>query len=414
MNPLHPLTITTYRQLFAAMVLTIFAQGAWALYLAMQTLDLGATPAALSGVVVWSGIGLLAGSLPAGVIADRIPNKSVIVGVLTLNLAIATATSTAAILDIVTFWMLAVSAFIIGTSTAFFFPAYTALVPVLVDGDDLMAVNGLEGAARPLVGQAIAPAAVGAVIGASMPAAGGYLIAAALGLALLAALQLPAPTRAEPETDGAEDSLITDLLDGFRYVSRTRWVRSSVLFAAVMGLVVTGPLEVLLPALMRSSHDNGPALYGTVLAALGAGGVVGSLLAGSWRTPERFLPAMVGAWVIGCLPLSIPALTSNSWAIGAGLAFYGALIGIGMVIWGAVLQEHVPLEMLGRVASLDFFISIAFMPLSIALTGLLSRHIDIRTLFIAAGLVPLATGALLAALGQLKMPQKTLVEAGED
>ena len=123
---------------------------------------------------------------------------------------------------------------------------------------------------------------------------------------------------------------------------------------------------------------------------------------------------MVGAWVIGCLPLSIPALTSNSWAIGAGLAFYGALIGIGMVIWGAVLQEHVPLEMLGRVASLDFFISIAFMPLSIALTGLLSRHIDIRTLFIAAGLVPLATGALLAALGQLKMPQKTLVEAGED
>ena len=414
MNPLHPLTITTYRQLFAAMVLTIFAQGAWALYLAMQTLDLGATPAALSGVVVWSGIGLLAGSLPAGVIADRFPNKSVIVSVLTLNLTIATATSTAAILDIVTFWMLAVSAFIIGTSTAFFFPAYTALVPVLVDGDDLMAVNGLEGAARPLVGQAIAPAAVGAVIGASMPAAGGYLIAAALGLALLAALQLPAPTRAESEADGAEDSLITDLLDGFRYVSRTRWVRSSVLFAAVMGLVVTGPLEVLLPALMRSSHDNGPALYGTVLAALGAGGVVGSLLAGSWRTPERFLPAMVGAWVIGCLPLSIPALTSNSWAIGAGLAFYGALIGIGMVIWGAVLQEHVPLEMLGRVASLDFFISIAFMPLSIALTGLLSRHIDIRTLFIAAGLVPLATGALLAALGQLKMPQKTLVEAGED
>lgn len=414
MNPLHPLTIPTYRQLFAAMVLTIFAQGAWALYLTMQTLDLGATPATLSGVVVWSGIGLLAGSLPAGVIADRFPNKSVIVSVLTLNLAIATATSTAAILDIVTFWMLAVSAFIIGTSTAFFFPAYSALVPVLVDGDDLMAVNGLEGAARPLVGQAIAPAAVGAVIGASMPAAGGYLIAAALGLALLAALQLPAPTRAESEADGAEDSLITDLLDGFRYVSRTRWVRSSVLFAAVMGLVVTGPLEVLLPALMRSSHDNGPALYGTVLAALGAGGVVGSLLAGSWRTPERFLPAMVGAWVIGCLPLSIPALTSNSWAIGAGLAFYGALIGIGMVIWGAVLQEHVPLEMLGRVASLDFFISIAFMPLSIALTGLLSRHIDIRTLFIAAGLVPLATGALLAALGQLKMPQKTLVEAGED
>ena len=91
-----------------------------------------------------------------------------------------------------------------------------------------------------------------------------------------------------------------------------------------------------------------------------------------------------------------------------GLAIYGALIGIGMVIWGTVLQEHVPLEMLGRVASLDFFISIAFMPLSIALTGLLSRHIDTHTLFISAGLVPLVTAVLLATLGQLRMPRTTV------
>lgn len=341
-NALRPLTIPTYRSLFLAMVLTIFAQGAWALYLAMQTLDLGATPAILSGVVAWSGIGLLAGSLPAGVLADRIPNKSVIVSVLTLNLTVAAATSTAAILGMVAYWMLAVSAVIIGVSTAFFFPAYTALVPVLVSSDDLMAVNGLEGATRPLVGQALAPAAVGAVIGASMPSAGGYLIAGALGLALVAALRLPALRPAETEAGASAASPITDLLDGFRYVARTCWVRSSVLFAAVMGLAVTGPLEVLLPALMRSTHANGPALYGAVLAALGAGGLVGSLIAGSWRTPERFLPTMVGVWALGCLPLSIPALTNNPWAIGAGLAVYGALIGIGMVIWGTVLQVHVP------------------------------------------------------------------------
>lgn len=412
MNPLRPLSIPAYRLLFTAMTLTIFAQGAWALYLAMQTLALGATPATLSGVVAWSGIGLLAGSLPAGVLADRLPTRSVVVAVLAANLTIATATATAAVLGTVTFWVLAASAFAIGISTAFFFPAYTALVPVLVSSDDLMAVNGLEGASRPLVGQALAPAIVGAVIGASMPAVGGYVIAAALALALLAALRLPAPSPAEARVDGSAGSPITDLIEGCRYVARTRWVRSSVLFAAVMGLAVTGPLEVLLPALMRSSHDNGPAVYGAVLAALGAGGLLGSLVAGSWRTPARFLPAMVGAWALGCLPLAIPALTDDPWAIGVGLGVYGALIGVGMVIWGTVLQEHVPLEMLGRVASLDFFVSIAFMPLSIALTGLLSRHLDTRTLFITAGLVPLATAVLLAALGQLRMPREARDEAG--
>lgn len=122
MNPLRPLTIPAYRWLFVAMVLAVFAQGAWALYLAMQTLDLGATPTTLSGVVAWSGIGLLAGSLSAGVLADRISHKAVIVGVLTLNLTIATATSTAAVIGMVGFWMLAASAFIIGVSTAFFSP----------------------------------------------------------------------------------------------------------------------------------------------------------------------------------------------------------------------------------------------------------------------------------------------------
>ena len=197
MNPLRPLSVPGYRPLYAAMVLTVFAQGAWALYLAMQTLDLGATAATLSGVVAWSGIGLLAGSLPAGVLADSVAKKSVIVGVLTVNLAASTTTSTAAIFDAATFWMLAVSAFVIGVSTAFFFPAYTALVPVLVGSDDLMAVNGLEGTTRPLVGQTLAPGVVGAVIGASVPAAGGYLIAGALGLALIAALRLPAPCSAE-------------------------------------------------------------------------------------------------------------------------------------------------------------------------------------------------------------------------
>ena len=69
--------------------------------------------------------------------------------------------------------------------------------------------------------------------------------------------------------------------------------------------------------------------------------------------------------------------------------------------------------MLGRVASLDFFISIAFMPLSIALTGVLSRHIHTHTLFVTAGLVPLAMAALLAALGQLRMPRTTPHEAGQ-
>lgn len=76
MNPLRPLTIPAYRSLFVAMVLAIFAQGAWALYLAMQTLDLGATPATLASVVAWSGsvcslVPCLPASSPTGCTTGR-------------------------------------------------------------------------------------------------------------------------------------------------------------------------------------------------------------------------------------------------------------------------------------------------------------------------------------------------------
>lgn len=210
------------------------------------------------------------------------------------------------------------------------------------------------------------------------------------------------PAVGPPDTNAAPQHPFRDLAEGFTYVLRTRWVRSSVLFAAVMGLVTTGVLEVLLPVLLRDGHENGAAVYGAVLAALGVGGLVGSLIAGGMEAPRRFLPVMVGVWALACVPLALPAWTLNPWIIGAGLMLYGAGIGVGMVIWGTVLQAHVPLDMLGRVASLDFFVSIAFMPLSVGLVGAVSAAVAPGALFVAAGMVPLALAGVLALAGQLR------------
>ena len=320
--------------------------------------------------------------------------------VLVVNAVAAGVVSGLATMGAAQYWLLGLSALIVGASTAFFFPAYTALVPLLVEEEQLMAVNGLEGATRPVVGQALAPALTGAVIGATTPPAGGLLIALSLAAGAVLAARLPAV--GPPDTNAAPQHPFRDLAEGFTYVLRTRWVRSSVLFAAVMGLVTTGVLEVLLPVLLRDGHENGAAVYGAVLAALGVGGLVGSLIAGGMEAPRRFLPVMVGVWALACVPLALPAWTLNPWIIGAGLMLYGAGIGVGMVIWGTVLQAHVPLDMLGRVASLDFFVSIAFMPLSVGLVGAVSATVAPGALFVAAGMVPLALAGVLALAGQLR------------
>ncbi len=70
-----------------------------------------------------------------------------------------------------------------------------------------------------------------------------------------------------------------------------------------------------------------------------------------------------------------------------------------MVIWGTLLQRRVPPQMLGRVSSLDFFVSLVFMPVSMAMAGPLSKVISMQTIFLIAASGPVLLGlvAYLAA-----------------
>ena len=71
---------------------------------------------------------------------------------------------------------------------------------------------------------------------------------------------------------------------------------------------------------------------------------------------------------------------------------------VAVVIWGTLLQRRVPPHLLGRVSSLDFFVSLSFMPLSMALAGPVGERVGIPVAFVVAAVVPpvLAVIALVA------------------
>ena len=66
------------------------------------------------------------------------------------------------------------------------------------------------------------------------------------------------------------------------------------------------------------------------------------------------------------MPLVVVGFTSSFPLMAAATFVIGVTDGAGLVIWGTLLQRRVPTEMLGRVSSLDFFVSLAFMPVSFA------------------------------------------------
>jgi DHA3 family tetracycline resistance protein-like MFS transporter len=190
----------------------------------------------------------------------------------------------------------------------------------------------------------------------------------------------------------------TDLRDGLRFVLHTAWLRWTLLFACTWVFLAMGPIEVLLPFIARDRFAHGEQVYGLMLASFGLGSAIGAVAVSSRPLPRRYLTVMMTMWGAGSLPFVIVGVTSSLPVMLVALFVIGLCEGAG-VIWGTLLQRRVPPEMLGRVSSLDFFVSLAFMPVSMAVAGPLSKVVPVELIFAVTGIAPvlLAAVALVAA-----------------
>jgi MFS family permease len=390
---LRPFRHGAYRRLALALAFSTFASGVWVVAMVWEVIRIGGGPAQLSVVSTAGAVGVLLPALLGGVVADRVPQKRILLCVATVELAGMSVVALLSLTDTTEVWHLAGVSLATGVGMAFYYPAYSAWLPALVDEADLQAVNGFEGMVRPTLGQAIGPGVAGVVVGA-VSAGAAASVAAVLALAGLVALTfvpLTAVRRdlaAEQQAGTAVASALRDIREGFVYMLRTPWLLATLLFAALMILAMMGPYEVLIPFLIKDRLGGGPDDHAMVMAAFGIGGALGSLGMASIRMPRRYLTVMNLMWGVGCLPLIVMGLATHIWMIVVAAFVLGVMFSAPMVIWGTLLQRRVPAHMLGRVASLDFFISISLMPVSMALAGPVSDLLGLRTTFYIAGIVP--------------------------
>ena len=399
---LAPFQFRDFRLLIAAVSIFIFAEGMWTVVMALQVIALADDPAALSFVAACLAGGMLAFVLVGGIVADRVSQHLIIIVVEAVNLAAVGTVAVLGTLGSLRLWHMAVASAVLGAGAAFFFPAYSAYLPRILPPQHLLAANGIEGTIRPTLGQAIGPAFAGVLVGATFPSWGTATVAAlfAVGLILLVAMR-PAP--APPEAKPVQPHPLADLRDGFLFVVRTRWLLWTLLFASMWVLLALGPMDVLLPFIARERFAHGEQIYGFVLAAFGLGSALGALAVSSRPLPRRYLTVMMTLWALGSLPLAVVGATSSFPVMAIALFVVGLASGAGMVIWGTLLQRRVPAEMLGRVSSLDFFVSLSFMPLSMAVAGPLSKVVPVEIIFGAAGIVPVVLAVI--AVTAARMPR---------
>jgi MFS family permease len=394
---LRPLRHRDFRLLWTGLAVSLIGSGLWLVALAWQVIELGGGPTELSLVTALYSVGLLAFVLVGGIAADRLPQRLVMLAADLVRAAILLVLGWLSLTGDLRIWHLAAGGLVVGAGEAFFIPSYTAILPHLLPESELLAANGLEGTLRPLAQQATGPVLGGVAVAALSPGVailtGGltYLVSAGCLLAMNVRPAKGAPTAPSLA------SVFADLREGFGYVRRTSWLWATLLFALALVLFIVGPLEVLLPFAIRDNLGGGADEYGLALAAFGVGGAAGALAISSRRLPRRYLTVMILMWGLGSLPFAVVGVAEALWVMFAALFVVGATYTAAMVIWGTLLQRRVPDGLRGRVSSLDFFVSLALMPVSMAIAGPAGAAFGLAAVFLVAGFVPvlLAAAAIL-------------------
>lgn len=406
---LQPLRQREFRLLWTGMAVSMLGDGIYFVAVAFQAYALHNDPSALALVgVAWTG-GMVLFLILGGVVADRQPRRRVMMGADVARAVVLAAIGLLSVTGELELWMLASLAGLYGAGEAFFGPAFSALIPELVPRDMLVQANSVEHAVRPLASQVAGPALGGAIVALVGPGSG-FLIDAGtfvVSFACLAAMRVQ--EIAVPSPAGA----LKEIRAGFAYVRSQTWLWATLLMASFSLLVFFGPEEVLVPYIIKNDFGGDAGDFGLVLAFAGLGNAAGAFFMGRRDLPRRPVTVMYYCWGLGILPMCLFAAATATWHLMPLGFVIGFAMSSGMVIWTTLMQTRVPRELRGRVASLDWFVSIGLAPLSFALTAPVSAAIGIGATFVVAGgFACVLALALLYLLPGLRERRDVVGEAG--
>jgi DHA3 family tetracycline resistance protein-like MFS transporter len=395
-NLLHPLRHRRFLLLWAGMTVSLFGDGIFLVAMAWQVYELWNAPLALSLIGIAMTIPTIACLLPGGVVSDRLDRRTVMLAADGLRALVISLLALLSGLGALTLWELAALVAVYGVGTAFFNPAFDAIVPDILPADQLAAANSLDQFVRPIALRLAGPAAAGWLI-----ASLGLSVAFAVDAAsfVVSALALVAIGRTPRPRTGPSPSAVDDVRQGFAFIRGRVWLWGTLLSAALAYLVFLGPTEVLLPFMVKNVVHGSAESLGLVFAAGGIGAIGSALVMGQYGQPRRGVAFIYVAWTLATLAVAGYGLATATWQLMAACLVFNALETAGTIVWATLKQRHVPAPLLGRVSSLDWLISIGLLPISFALTAPVAALTGARVTLVAAG----AVGAVITA-GALLLP----------
>jgi len=381
-----------YRIFFAGQLVSLAGTWMQNVALAWLVLELSGSPLAVGALAFWRFVPFTIFSLAAGVVADRLETRKLVIGtqaaamVISIALAVVTLTGTA------TLPIVYVLAALGGIALAFDAPGRQSLTFQLVGRRELpnaVALNtGLFNGSR-IIGPAIAGLIIAAVgTGAC------FVINAFSFLAVLAALAVVRADELYPVERDPSARIVDGLRRAFAYVWGDPQLRSILGVVTVVSTVGFN-FHVLVPLLAADTLHVGPEGFGLLSASFGLGALVGALTTASFREASWRLFA-VGTTAFGVLALALAPVQN---AVLAGILL--CAIGISFTLFtanaNALVQLGAPDQLRGRLIGLYLFAFLGFAPVGGLFAGWLATLGGTQLAFSVAGLTSLATIGIASA-----------------
>lgn len=372
-----------FRRLFLAHTISRAGDAFNTVALVVLVFELTGTGLGVAGAVMFEVLPVLALGPIAGLAADRLPRRQLMMGADVLRAAVALVL----VVEAGSVGIAYAVAFGLSAGAVVFNPAAGSLLPDVVGDDDVVAANSAMWTAA-VTGQiALAPIA-GFVI-----AAWGVEVAFAINAATFAASGLLLTgLRAGRTVADLEVRGWTGVLDGVRAV-RADPLLARLAVVQVLASLSAGATSGLLVVLAERWLDVGPGGFGSLLAAIGVGAAAGPLLL------RRFIDAGDKRWLFGpfamrgAVDLTL-ASVANPIAAGGALVAYGMSTSTGMVAYQSTLQTYVPAETRGRAFAFYDVLWNAARLLSLAVGGVLVDIIDVRVVYVISAALLFTAAAI--------------------
>lgn len=237
---LVPLRHREFRLLWTGMTVSLLGDGITTIALAWQAYEISNAATAFSMVMFAMAIPQVVLLLVGGAVSDRFDRRRVMLMSDAIRMVSVFALGALSLTGHIQIWHMMVIAAVYGSGTAFFGPAFDAIVPDLVPADELTQANSLDQFVRPAAFRMVGPALGGWLIAAFGSPAGAFLVDGltfSVSVAALALMRPHRPVHAEEEAA----PMLTEIKEGLTYVRTQTWLWGTFLAATVAYLIFWDP-----------------------------------------------------------------------------------------------------------------------------------------------------------------------------